>query len=64
MAVFLINPFLKRLVEIDGLIAVHGRAEAGCRLSAPERGSSFPPFPKIPNPKVQRGLEPFFLDRY
>ena len=24
------NPFLKRLVEIDGLIAVHGRAEAGC----------------------------------
>ena len=26
----LLNPFLKRLVEIDGLIAVHGRTEAGC----------------------------------
>jgi hypothetical protein len=24
------NPFLMRIVEIDGLIAVHGRAEAGC----------------------------------
>ena len=44
------NPFLMRLVEIDGLIAVHGRAEAGCPVSAPERRSSFPPFPKIPNP--------------
>ena len=36
------NQFLMRLVEIDGLIAVHGRAEAGCPPLCPEKGSSFP----------------------
>jgi hypothetical protein len=48
------NPFVMRIVEIDRAIAVHGRAEAGCPLSDPERRSTFPPFPKIPNPSGQR----------
>jgi hypothetical protein len=38
----LLDPFLKRLLEIDGLIPVHGRAEAGC---PPQRGGLHFPLP-------------------